>query len=168
MENRPPQPETPRKPPPPNSGRKTNGSGGSPTPPWLWLLLLGGFALIFWQFVPKTEVVVPYYPWFYGEVKADNIKSITIQGDEIRGELRQEKIYENTATQTKQKVTKFITTTPPEPSLAIVQKLIKLDEDKKANAANSTTQSSQWSSGTESATTWPPAWTSSTSYRNRF
>ena len=40
MENRPPQQETPRR-PPTNSGRKTNGSGGSPTPPWLWLLLLG-------------------------------------------------------------------------------------------------------------------------------
>ena len=39
MENRPPQPETPRR--PPNSGRKTNGSGGSPTPPWLWLLVMG-------------------------------------------------------------------------------------------------------------------------------
>ena len=45
-------------------GRKTNGSGGSPTPPWLWLLLIGGFALIFWQFVPKTEIQVLYYPWF--------------------------------------------------------------------------------------------------------
>ena len=54
--------------PPTNSGRKTNGSGGSPTPPWLWLLLLGGFALIFWQFVPKNEVPVLYYPWFYEQV----------------------------------------------------------------------------------------------------
>ena len=89
MENRPPQPETPRR-PPTNSGRKTNGSGGSPTPPWLWLLLLGGFALIFWQFVPKNEVQVLYYPWFYEQVETDNIKSITIQGTEIRGELRTE------------------------------------------------------------------------------
>ena len=24
------------------------------TPPWLWLLLIGGLALIFWQFVPKN------------------------------------------------------------------------------------------------------------------
>ena len=58
MENRPPQQEPPRR-PPPNSARKTNGSsGGSPTPPWLWLLLLVGFGLIFYQFVPKAETSV--------------------------------------------------------------------------------------------------------------
>ena len=62
MENRPPQQETPRR--PPNSVRKTNGSGGPPTPPWLWLIVIGLLALIFWHFVPKTEVEVPYYPWF--------------------------------------------------------------------------------------------------------
>ena len=28
-------------------------SQGPPTPPWLWLLLIGGFGLIFWQFVPN-------------------------------------------------------------------------------------------------------------------
>ena len=89
MENRPPQQETPRR-PPTNSGRKTNGSGGSPTPPWLWLLLLGGFALIFWQFVPKTEVQVLYYPWFYEQVQADNIKSITIQGNGDPGRAARE------------------------------------------------------------------------------
>ena len=116
MENRPPQQETPRK-PPTSSGRKTNGSGGSPTPPWLWLLLLGGFALIFWVFVPKNEVVVLYYPWFYEQVRADNIKSITIQGEEIRGELRNKKDYENSTTQTKQEVKKFITYAPTEQSL---------------------------------------------------
>ena len=73
MENRPPQQETPRR--PPTSGRKTNGSGGSPTPPWLWLLLIGGFGLIFWQFVPKTETQVSYYPWFSNRSRADNIKT---------------------------------------------------------------------------------------------
>jgi tetratricopeptide (TPR) repeat protein len=26
----------------------------APTPPWLWLLLVGAFALVFWQFVPKN------------------------------------------------------------------------------------------------------------------
>ena len=58
MENRPPQPETPRK--PPTAGRKTNGSGGSPTPPWLWLIVIGLLALIFWHFVPKQETQVTY------------------------------------------------------------------------------------------------------------
>ena len=91
MENRPPQQETPRR--PPGSGRKPNGSGGSPTPPWLWLLVIGLLALIFWQFVPKTEVQVLYHPWFIEQVENDNIKSISFQGNEIRGELRQVQPY---------------------------------------------------------------------------
>jgi cell division protease FtsH len=132
MENRPPQQETPRRPPTTN-GRKTNGAGGSPTPPWLWLLLLGGFALIFWQFVPKQEVQVLYYPWFYEQVESDNIKSISIQGPEIRGELRKEQTYQNPATQTTVPVRKFITNAPSEPSIdRIEQKLIHLDERRSA------------------------------------
>src|SRR5580693_8159352 len=117
MENRPPQPETPRRPPPTTSGRKTNGSGGSPTPPWLWLLLLGGFALIFWVFVPNNKVPVLYYPWLYEQVRADNIKSIAPQGEEISGELRREVEYENPTTKSKQKVTRFVTYAPTEQSL---------------------------------------------------
>ena len=131
MENRPPQQDTPRK-PPTNSGRKTNGSGGSPTPPWLWLLLLGGFALIFWQFVPKQEVQVLYYPWFYEQVQADNIKSISVQGDEIRGELRKKQTYKNPSTQASVDVTKFITYLPPEPAIPIVDALIKHEQRKVA------------------------------------
>ena len=66
MESRPPQ-ESPRR---PAGGRKPNGSGGSPTPPWLWLLLIAGFGLIFWQFKPKNEVQVSYSPWFLDQVEA--------------------------------------------------------------------------------------------------
>ena len=91
MENRPPQQETPRR--PPTTGRKTNGSGGPPTPPWLWLIVIGLLALIFWHFVPKTEVEVPYHPWFTEQVDRHNIKSISIQGNEIRGELSSKKDY---------------------------------------------------------------------------
>jgi len=132
MENRPPQPETPRRPPPP-SGRRTNGSGGSPTPPWLWLLLIGGFALIFWQFVPKTEFQVLYYPWFIEQVDSDNIKSFSIQGNELRGELRKEQQYLNPSTQTPTLVRKFITYAPSEASVdPIVRKLI--ENDKKIQA----------------------------------
>jgi cell division protease FtsH len=137
MENRPPQPETPRR-PPTNSGRKTNGSGGSPTPPWLWLLLLGGFALIFWVFVPKNEVQVLYYPWFYKQVQSDNIKSISTQSEEIRGELRREDDYENPTTKTKQKVTKFVTYAPTEQSLdSVLQIIIRMNEKKLADAEKS-------------------------------
>jgi hypothetical protein len=33
--------------------RERQASQGQPTPAWLWLVLIAGFALIFWQFVPK-------------------------------------------------------------------------------------------------------------------
>ncbi len=38
------------------------------TPPWVWLLLIGGFGLIFYQFVPKREgpnrpPAPPFEPW---------------------------------------------------------------------------------------------------------
>ncbi len=51
MMNRPKQQES--------QGRlSSNSSRRSLTPPWLWLLLIGGLALIFWQFVPRTEIQV--------------------------------------------------------------------------------------------------------------
>src|SRR5271155_4810064 len=145
MENRPPQQETPRR-PPTNSGRKTNGSSGSPTPPWLWLLLLGGFALIFWQFVPKQEVQVLYYPWFYEQYQADNIKSMSIQGDEIRGELRTMQTYKNPSTQTTVSVLKFITYVLPEPAIPIVQTMIQ-HEQKKADAEKKAEEKNQAAGG---------------------
>jgi cell division protease FtsH len=111
MENRPPQPETPRK--PPTSGRKTNGSGGSPTPPWLWLIVIGLLALIFWHFVPKPETQVMYYPWFMDQVESGNVKNISIQGNELRGELRKEATY-SPSSGTSAPVRKFITYLPSE------------------------------------------------------
>src|SRR3954452_12583702 len=84
MESRPPQ-ESPRRTP---GGRKPNGAGGSPTPPWLWLLLIGGFVLIFWQFASKNETEVSYSHWFLDQVESGNIKSISIQGGEARAERR--------------------------------------------------------------------------------
>ncbi len=130
MENRPPQQDPPRR-PPTNSARKTNGTSGSPTPPWLWLLLLGGFALIFWQFVPKTEISVMYYPWFYQQVEKDNIKTISPQGGEIRGELRKETPYQSAPNQPVIPVKKFVTYATSEVSIdLIIQKLIALNEKK--------------------------------------
>src|SRR5262245_32482470 len=116
MENRPPQQDPPRRPSSP-SGRKTNGSGGSPTPPWLWLLLLGGFAIIFWQFMPKPETPVDYNPWFLDQVESDNIKKLSIQGNEARGELRQEKPYQSSSSPNSVQVRKFITYFPSEQSI---------------------------------------------------
>jgi len=95
--------------------------------------LIGGFALIFWQFVPKTEFQVLYYPWFIEQVDSDNIKSFSIQGNELRGELRKEQQYLNPSTQTPTLVRKFITYAPSEASVdPIVRKLI--ENDKKIQA----------------------------------
>ena len=63
-------------------------AAGSAAPPWLWALLVGGFALIFWQWRPKSEPAVQYSPWFLDQVERDNIRSLVIQDIEIRGELR--------------------------------------------------------------------------------
>jgi len=105
MESRPPQ-ETPRR---PSGGRKPNGTGGTPTPPWLWLLLIAGFALIFWQFAPKNETSVDYSPWFLDQVEAGNIKSLSVQGTDVHGELRLEKKYQPRGSATLVAVKKFST-----------------------------------------------------------
>ncbi|MBV8075839.1 MAG: ATP-dependent zinc metalloprotease FtsH [Planctomycetaceae bacterium] len=112
MESRPPQ-ESPRRPP---GGRKPNGSGGSPTPPWLWLLLILGFGLIFYQFKPSTEPQVTYSPWFLDQVERDNIKSLSIQGNEARGELRKRQSYQP-PTGGAQLITKFYTYFPSEQAI---------------------------------------------------
>jgi cell division protease FtsH len=72
---------------PPTSGPKKS-HARSRRPVWFWLILLGGFALIFWQFVPKNEVLVEYNPWFLDRVKEDNVKSVEFEGVEIHGVLR--------------------------------------------------------------------------------
>src|SRR4051794_19071539 len=89
MESRPPQ-DPPRR---TAGGRKPNGASGSTTPPWLWLVLIVGFALIFWQLSSKNETQVSYSPWFLDQVERGNIKSISIQGTEARGELRKKEFY---------------------------------------------------------------------------
>jgi len=122
MENRPQQQEPPRR--PPVVPRKTNGSGGSPTPPWLWLLLIGGFAIIFWQFKPKPETPVVYSPWFLDQVENDNIKSLVMLGTEARGELRESQPYQSTGSTSSVPIKTFITYFPSEWSIApVVEKL---------------------------------------------
>src|SRR4051812_41663706 len=128
MESRPPQ-ESPRR---PAGGRKPNGSGGSPTPPWLWLLLIAGVGLIFWQFKPNNEVAVSYSPWFLDQVDDDNVKSLSLQGLEVRGELRKKVIYHPPTATGPVPVTRFLTYFPSEPSIDAV--LNKIREKEKANA----------------------------------
>ncbi|AMV37268.1 ATP-dependent zinc metalloprotease FtsH [Planctomyces sp. SH-PL62] len=126
MENRPQQQEPPRRPSPPPA-RKPNGAGGPPTPPWLWVILLGGFAFIFWQFIPKPETSVVYNPWFLDQVDQDNIKSVSLMGTEVRGELREAREYQPSPTSTTAvEVRKFITYFPSEDSIQpVVEKLRK-------------------------------------------
>ena len=100
--------------------------------PWLRqplavLLLIVLFALIFWQFVPKSEVLVRYAPWFLDQVETDNIKSLSIQGIAVRGELRREQTY-RTSSGTPVTVRRFSTYLPSEASIEpLVQKLTKHD-----------------------------------------
>ena len=115
MESRPPQ-ETPRR---PTGGRKPNGSGGSPTPPWLWLLLIAGFTIIFWQFVPKNESQVDY-TWFLEQVDKGNIKRLSVQGSEVHGELRKKTDYRSQSATTPVAVEKFYTYFPSEQSIQTV------------------------------------------------
>jgi cell division protease FtsH len=107
MESRPPL-EPPRRPVP--TGRKTNGStGGSPTPPWLWVFIIALVALITYLITPKPEVPVLYSPWFLDQVKADNIETLSIQGNRAQGKLRRDADYESPGSHTSQKINKFIT-----------------------------------------------------------
>ncbi len=114
-----------RRPPP----SKTNAFGRAPTPPWVWLLLIGVLGLVFWEFVPKNEVQVLYYPWFIEQVQSGNIKSLTIEGNELRGTLRREQQYRNPPSSTTHLVRRFITHAPSEESIQpIVQTLIQNDK----------------------------------------
>ena len=131
MENRPPQQDPPRR--PPTSGRKSNGSGGSPTPPWLWLLLIGGFAIIFWNFMPKPETAVDYNPWFLDQVESDNIKKISIQANEVRGEVRQDKPYQNGVSPTSVQVHRFITYFPSAAGVRCSKDAPTMSRDRRLN-----------------------------------
>jgi cell division protease FtsH len=122
MENRPQQQEPPRR--PPVVPRKSNGYGGSPTPPWLWLLVIGGFGIIFWQLKPKPETPVVYSPWFLDQVESDNINNLTILGTEARGELREPQPYQGANSTSSVSIKTFITYFPSEESIdPVVQKL---------------------------------------------
>ncbi|MHB1559849.1 MAG: ATP-dependent zinc metalloprotease FtsH [Isosphaeraceae bacterium] len=124
MENRPPQQETPRR--PPNSPRKPSGSSGPPTPPWLWLIVLGMLAVIFYQVVPRPDQEVPYHPWFVDQVEKGNVKAVTMSGTEVRGELFHEAEFSPPSGATT-KVRKFYTYVPSE---EMIQGLVKRIGDK--------------------------------------
>jgi cell division protease FtsH len=132
MESRPPQ-ESPRRPP---AVRKPNGSGGSPTPPWLWLLLIALFGLIFWQFAaPKDEKSVSYSPWFLDQVEKDNIQNLSISGIEVHGELRKEAKFKAPSKQ-EEKVKKFTVNLPSDQAATpLAEKVRKVSREGKNEEA---------------------------------
>jgi cell division protease FtsH len=101
----------------------------APTPPWVWLLLIGVLGLIFWHFVPKSEVEVLYYPWFTEQVESGNIASLQIEGSALHGRLRRIQQYVTPNTSTTILVHRFSTHAPSENSIQpIVQTLIENDK----------------------------------------
>ena len=124
MESRTP-PEPSRRPAGP--GRKPGGPTGTPTPPWLWGFLIVVVILISWLVMPKYEVSVTYSPWFTDQVAADNIESLSIQGDEIHGWLRKEAMYPPPPPQNPVKVEKRFVTIVPSKDMIIP--LVKQLED---------------------------------------
>jgi cell division protease FtsH len=86
--------------------------------------LIGGFAIIFWQFIPKPETTVDYSPWFLDQVDHDNIKKISIQANEIRGELREDKPFQSSTSPSSVIVHRFITYFPADQSVEpVIRKL---------------------------------------------
>ncbi len=90
MESRPPQ-EPPRR--PSASGRKPNGSGGSPTPPWIWVFLIAVVGLITYVLSGKNETTVNVSPWFMEQVHDDNIEYLMIEDLTLHGRLRRETTF---------------------------------------------------------------------------
>src|SRR5207302_3581261 len=130
MESRPPQ-ESPRR---PVVGRKPNGPGGAPPSPWVWLFLI---VVVFWfvyQYSAKNETEISY-SWFLDQVENDNIESISVQGVEARGVLREPQKYKAPKTTVEVLVTKYVTYFPSEFSVEPV--ITKLRSTSKAAAQGS-------------------------------
>src|SRR4051794_21229774 len=85
MESRPPQ-EPSRRPSTP--GRKSGVTGGSPTPPWIWVFLIAVVALVTYVLSGKNETSVNFSPWFMEQVRADNVESLVTEGLLVHGKLR--------------------------------------------------------------------------------
>jgi cell division protease FtsH len=82
MENRPNQEPNRR----PEGPRRPNGATSAPVPPWLWLILIFALIFLFWNMTLRKDEVS--YDWFLGQVARDNVKKLTIDGAQVRGELR--------------------------------------------------------------------------------
>jgi len=120
MESRPPQ-EPPRR--PTVNGRKPNGSGGSPTPPWIWLFLIAVVGLIAFVLSGKNETTVNVSPWLMEQVHKDNIEYLMTEGLVLHGRLREPTTYDPPAPATPIKdVFKFTATVLTENQLDEIRK----------------------------------------------
>ncbi len=107
MESRPPQ--EPRR--PSTAPRKPAGTGGPPTPPWIWVFLVAVIGLITYVFTGGKETPVSYSPWFLEQVHTDNIESLISDGTTVRGRLRKPVSYQPPAPEKViDKVDRFTTT----------------------------------------------------------
>ncbi len=129
MESRPPQ-ESPRR--PNNNGRKLNGVGGSPTPPWLWVFLIAVIFVMIWLYSSHNEVEVSY-SWFLDQVEKDNIESIWTQGTEVRGELRTKAMYRAPKAEADRPVKEFSTYFPSEYQIQPVLSTLRSEKDEKGS-----------------------------------
>ncbi len=107
MESRPPQEPSRR---PSAGGRKPNGAGGSPTPPWIWVFLIAVVGLIAWVLSGKNETPVNFSPWFMEQVENDNIEYLGTDMLTVHGKLRRPTPYHPPApAQPIEKVERFTT-----------------------------------------------------------
>ena len=70
--------------------------------------------------MPKNEAQVSYSPWFLDQVDKGNIKSLSVQGIEVHGELRKKTDYRSQSAQAAVPVEKFYTYFPSEQSIQTV------------------------------------------------
>jgi cell division protease FtsH len=113
MESRPPQ-DPPRRPP---GVRRNDGSAGPPTPLWLWFALFLGLVFVVYYFPFFRSEAEVSYAWFLDQVDADNVKSLSISGTEVKGELRQKAQYHPQKVSTPKVITYFLTYFPSELSI---------------------------------------------------
>ncbi len=91
--------------------------------------------IIMYLIQPRSEVAVEYSPWFLEQVEKDNVETLSLQGLEVHGKLRDEKTYNPPTQSSPVKVMKFSTYFPSEDSIKpIVDQL----RDRKGKKENST------------------------------
>ena len=86
MESRPPQ-EPPRR--TPTAGRKPNGAGGSPTPPWIWVFLIAVVGLIAYRADEQERDLGQLQPVVHGAGRERQHRIPLTEGLVIHGQAPQ-------------------------------------------------------------------------------